>query len=85
MKFAIFCLRVCVWLCLIPSNRQIAQLVHGLHNLKIAQLFSFSEIIHRWHAHFDMVALSADHHVVLRHLKIILISIWRLTKSYMYI
>ena len=51
----------------------------GLHNLKMAQLNSFSEIIQRWRTHLEMVKLSADRHAVLRHLKIALIGKWHLT------
>ena len=45
---------------------------------KIAQLI-FERVIHRWRAHLEMVALSADRHMVLRHLKIALIGKRRLT------
>ena len=38
----------------------------GLHNLNIAQIYSFSEITHRWQAEVEAVALFADYHMDLR-------------------
>ena len=71
---------MCVCVCVFPSDRDIARFLLGLHNLKIAQLYLFSEIILRWCAHLEMVTLSADRHIVLRNLKIVLIGKLRLTE-----
>ena len=41
------CSSVFVCVCVFPSDRQIAQFLLGLHNLNIAQLYLFWNIIHR--------------------------------------
>ena len=52
------------------SDRHMAQSLLGLHNLNIPQLYSLSEIIHRWCAHLEMVVFSVDLNMVMRRLKI---------------
>ena len=78
---------VCVCVCVFPRDRQMTQFLLGL------QVFFFFCAILRTRSSFHfrkfskdgapisrmMVALSADRHMVLRHLKIALICKWRLT------